>query len=153
MCIEVNGYKFKNAFEVQINNNEKVYRILMTDWMDNQYIKGFYGVCIDNGIFYISKIVKPIAMSRIVGNIIAQTRELEKYNEDKYPRKKITYLGAINGTASNMANECIRKREEELGDEFTFIEKMLKLSLVNFYGETELTKILHTTIKGYPHAV
>ncbi|MDR1174477.1 MAG: hypothetical protein LBK83_03245 [Treponema sp.] len=132
MCIKTKGYEFHRVFRVKVGEEGKTYRILVTNKM-NTTINGFYGICLENGIFSVSKTnIKPLAIRGIVDSILRNCLELEEMNKNLARGGKIRYAGAIGGKPSEMTDESIRKGEEKRKTRDHMIEFLIRYSVLKF---------------------
>lgn len=144
MCVEANGYKFIRALRIQLDKKE--YRILITGKM-NSAVNGFYGICIDNGIFAVSRKSKPIAIHHIVKSIVYHCLEVEKAaDREPFRGKEINYIGAINGEARDLTNTCINDAEKNRRINDHVLEMLIKPAIAKLSQRTKYLSVLHTRV-------
>jgi hypothetical protein len=145
MCIKTKGYEFYRVFRVKVDGEGKTYRILVTNKM-NSTINGFYGICLENGIFSVSKTnIKPLAIRGIVDSILRNCLELEEMNKNLVHDGKIRYAGAIGGKPSEMTDVSIRKGEEKRKARDLMIEFLMRYSLFKLRQKGPL-HVLHARV-------
>jgi hypothetical protein len=118
MCIEDKNYRFTRMVTVTIDGSD--YRILMTDKM-NSTINGYYGVCLENSIFYISRRTNKLsALAEIVYGIFYQMTEIEPIRQKDFPGKNIRFI-RIKGNPRKLANEHCERRKKSRGSLWDFL--------------------------------
>jgi hypothetical protein len=145
MCIKTKGYEFHRVFRVKVGEEGKTYRILVTNKM-NSTINGFYGICLENGIFSVSNTnIKPLAIRGIVDSILRNCLELEEMNKTLARGGNIRYVGAIGGEPSEITDVNIRKGEEKRKIRDLMIEFLMRYSLLKLRQKGPL-QVLHARV-------
>jgi hypothetical protein len=127
MCIEAENYRFTRMFTVTIDGSD--YRILVTNRM-NSTINGYYGICLENSIFYISRRTnKILALAEIVYGIFYQITEIEHIRQKDFPDRTIRFI-EIDGNPRKLADEYCKRRKKSRGSLMDFLYEKRALFLI-----------------------